>query len=327
MNGRIENKIKAEARIQRMLIGAPDALTAFYYNISVDKEPRTCIEYVQKVKAFLDATGKPVAEITDLDIAKYMHNIETRQTADGSVKQTSFAYRKMVWTVLNSFFSYLQKADRIHGNPMDCVNRPKNTDDVKRRKITASDFKTILAQVETGAGSARAKERQEKWKSRDAAIFTLFMSTGVRETALTEINLSDIDFENGTLTVIDKRHKTHTYQINTKLEQTLKAWIKDREKLLGNETCDALFISNRRQRICPNSVIAIVRKYTKPALDNGISPHKIRAAFCTILYEQTGDIEFVRDAVGHASVTTTQRYICKDNTAKVKAANIISDLI
>ena len=79
--------------------------------------------------------------------------------------------------------------------------------------------------------------------------------------------------------------------------------------------------------MCANSVAAIVKKYTAVALEKGISPHKIRAGFCSILYEQTGDIEFVRDAVGHASVTTTQRYVVKDDTARLKAASIMNDLI
>lgn len=326
MNGRMENKLKAEEKIRRMLVNSPKELEDFYYNISVDKEPKTCVEYIYKAKAFLDVVGKPVAEITDTDIARYMHSIEMRE-ADGQMKQTSFSYRKMVYTILNSFFGYLEKANKIQRNPVACVNRPKNTDDVKRRKVTSDDFRKILDQVEAGAGSSRAKERQAKWKSRDNAIFTLFMSTGVRETALTEINLSDINFEEGTIKVTDKRHKVHTYQMNQKLRNALVAWLADREKLLDGAECDALFISNRRQRICAGSVIAIVKKYTSVALEKGISPHKIRAGFCSILYEKTGDIEFVRDAVGHASVTTTQRYVVKDDTARMKAAGIMNDII
>lgn len=327
MNGRMETKIKVEEKILRMLSEAPSELVDFYYNISVDKEPKTCVEYIYKAKAFLDTVNKPVAEVTDTDVARYMHSIEVRETASGEMKQTSFAYRKMVYTVLNSFFSYLEKANKIQKNPVACINRPKNTDDVKRRKVTSDDFRKILDQVEEGAGSAKARERQLKWKTRDNAIFTLFMSTGVRETALTEINLSDIDWIAGTIKVIDKRHKTHVYQMNAKLESAIKAWLVDRENLLQGTECDALFISNRKQRMCANSVAAIVKKYTGAALEKGISPHKIRAGFCSILYEKTGDIEFVRDAVGHASVTTTQRYVVKDDTARAKAAGIMNDII
>jgi len=327
MSGRLESKMKVEAKIHRMLADAPSELTDFYYNISVDKEPKTCVEYIYKAKAFLDTVNKPVAEVTDTDIARYMHSIEMREAADGQMKQTSFSYRKMVYTIINSFFNYLYKANKISSNPVACINRPKNTDDVKRRKVTSDDFRKILDQVEAGAGSSRAKERQLKWKTRDNAIFTLFMSTGVRETALTEINLSDVNFEEGTIKVTDKRHKVHTYQMNQKLRDALVAWLADREKLLDGTQCDALFISNRKQRICAGSVIAIVKKYTSVALEKGISPHKIRAGFCSILYEKTGDIEFVRDAVGHASVTTTQRYVVKDDTARMKAAGIMNEII
>ena len=256
-----------------------------------------------------------------------MHSIEVKRNGKGDISQTSFSYRKTVYSTLNNFFTYLYRARAINANPMDCINRPKNIDTVKRPHLTSDDFRKILDQVEIGGGSRIATSRQKKWKNRDLAIFMLFMTTGMRETALTEINVGDVDFENGFITVIDKRYKTHVYSIKDKVGNALRAWMFDRQRLLGDTKCDALFISNRKTRINEDSVSEIVKKYTKDALGYSISPHKIRSAFCTILYEQTGDIEFVRDAVGHSNVATTQRYIVKDNMAKDKSATIIDSLI
>ena len=59
--------------------------------------------------------------------------------------------------------------------------------------------------------------------------------TGMRETALTEINIEDLDFLKGTIKVIDKRHKTHIYKINEIIRNTLVEWIEDREIKLSNK--------------------------------------------------------------------------------------------
>lgn len=328
MNGRMENRIKTETIINEMLKTMPGYATDYYYNISVALEPKTCLEYLKTVKRFLNyCNGKDIINITNIDIARYMHSIEIKTKANGELSQTSFSYRKTVHSTLNNFFTYLYKVQTISKNPMDCISRPKNIDTVKRPHLTSEDFRKILTQVEEGGGSKIATSRQKKWKTRDFAIFMLFMTTGMRETALTEINVGDIDFENGFITVIDKRYKTHVYRIKDKVNNALRAWMFDRQRLLDGKECDALFISNRKVRINEDSVSEIVKKYTKDALGYSISPHKIRSAFCTILYEETGDIEFVRDAVGHSNVATTQRYIVKNNMVKDKSASIIDSLI
>ena len=144
--------------------------------------------------------------------------------------------------------------------------------------------------------------------------------TGMRETALTEINMNDIDFINGTVKIIDKRHKTHVYKMNRAIRESLEDWIADREEKLAGQKIDALFISNQKKRVSVSCVVQIVKKYSLEGLGYSISPHKLRAAFCTILYNDTKDVEFVRRAVGHTCIETTLRYIADDDSARSEAA-------
>ena len=65
----------------------------------------------------------------------------------------------------------------------------------------------------------------------------------------------------------------------------------------------------------------VVEKYA------GVSPHKLRSGFCSILYKKTGDIEFVRRAVGHANSATTARYIVTNGEEKQNAAEIMGSII
>jgi site-specific recombinase XerD len=151
------------------------------------------------------------------------------------------------------------------------------------------------------------------------------MNTGMRRTALSEINLDDISFVDRKLTVIDKRHTEQIYDITDEIEDAIMKWLKKREKLLNGVKTDALFISTQRQRITPKSIERIVKKYSKDALGFEISPHKLRAAFITNYYEASGhDLDATCKAVGHSDVSTTYRYITRKNNARTEAINFMS---
>ena len=66
---------------------------------------------------------------------------------------------------------------------------------------------------------------------------------------------------------------------------------------------------------------------TEIALGRRLSPHKLRAGLCSILYDETHDIEFVRRAIGHSNVATTSRYIHTNEDEKQKASNIMEKLL
>lgn len=331
MNGRLEHKIKNEEWIANNLKELPLCVSQYYYSRSSSKESKGSVEYIKKIRAFLrfisnDTKSIDITQITEEDVSKYLHSVEQTVDNNGNVRETTFAYRKQIHSILNSFFEYLRKRKIITDNPMNCIERPASKDVVKRKHLDSFDIHFLLECIEDGAGTEIQKNRQENWKLRDKAIIVLLAMTGMRETALIEINMEDLDFYNGTIKVIDKRHKTHIYKMNGAIRNALTDWIKDRELKLSGKPVDALFISNRRQRLSVKSLVAIVEKYSLEALGYSISPHKIRAAFCTILYEKTGDIEFVRRAVGHSCIETTQRYVVDDDTAKDEAVTIMSQI-
>ena len=114
MNGRTENRIKTENSINTILTSLPDCVTHYYYSIASGLEPKACLEYIKKIRNFLsyidsNTRDVKVEKISQIDIAKYMHSIETKIDSKGAESETSFAYRKLVHSVLNSFFEYLAK--------------------------------------------------------------------------------------------------------------------------------------------------------------------------------------------------------------------------
>lgn len=333
MKGRVEHSIQTENNIKNILETLPDCVGDFYYNISVSKEPKTCLTYIKSIREFFrsvnpeDMKSVDVSKIREIDVARFMHKLETKVDKKGNVEATSFSYRKTVHSALTSFFGYVYKSGMIAKNPIELIERPKNQDNVKRIKIGETDLQNLLGAVETGTlDNMKAANTQKKWRTRDMAMLMTLIGTGMRETALTEINVDDINWETGVLTIIDKRYTTHEYILPSKLLDELQDWLADREEILNGKECDALFVSSLRSRISARAVTDIVGKYSEYALGKRISPHKLRAAFCTILYEKTEDIELVRDAVGHRNIATTQRYIVKDNSAKRKSSAIMNSL-
>ena len=325
MKGRLEHSLRTKKNIEILLSSMPDCVSGFYYNIQISKETTTCLEYLRKIKLFLDFVDCDITEISDADVGKYFNKIATKVDSDGDIVETSFAYKKATWTVLNQFFSYLVKKKIVLNNPMEDTERPSQKDNIKRRFLSMDDLNLILGAVKNGAGSKKAIAKQKDWIERDMLIMFLFMNTGMRKTALSEINVEDISFGEKTLIVTDKRNKTQIYNITDEMEGVINTWLKKRDKLLKGEEKDALFISSFRNRMSEKAIYNLVKKYSEEALGYAISPPKLRAAFVSLYYEASGgDIKATCEAVGHADISTTSIYITKKNDSRKEAQRFMS---
>lgn len=146
----------------------------------------------------------------------------------------------------------------------------------------------------------------------------------MRETALCEINVDDLDLLERKLTIVDKGNKQHIYTLNDSMKDLLNEWLGYRKRI--NTESDSLFITASGKRITASTIYKLVEKYSKEALGYSIIPHKLRSGYCSILYNVTGDAEFVRRAVGHSNISTTQRYIVTNNKEREKASEIMASL-
>ena len=325
MSGRNEHEIRTNSNIDCLLKNKPDGLRRYYLKIRTTKEPLTCLEYIRKINAFLNYTNKSINEITIKDIDDYMNMIYYIKDKNHKEKRSSSSYRQSVYSALNSFFEYLYSRGEIERNPMIEIDRPKSTDHVIRKALDIDDFNRILNTIKKGVGSDLAKNKQKKWVERDLLIMYLFMNTGMRKTALSEINIEDIDFDSKILTVIDKRNKRLEYNITEELERLINNWLIKREQLLDGKQLDALFISDKMNRISERAIYNLVQKYSEGALGYSISPHKLRASFVTIFYQASGyDIKATSEAVGHSNIATTSLYVVNKNNSRKNAANYMS---
>lgn len=315
MQGRLEHAIQLETKTEELLNDMPDFVREYYSVFKQGRQPSAVYMYIRYLSRFLRFVNEDTKSITieDLDsnsvVSSYMDSINTTVKC-GEIRETSMAYRQSTYAVLNSFYSFLTDNDYIDKNPFRKIKRTKGKDVVERKFLTERDLRKILAAADVGVGTELQIKRNDAWRHRDKAILMLFMETGMRCTALSEINMSDVDLNKGTITVINKGHKPFVYKIEGKLVEALLLWVRDREKFLKDQEMDALFISDRKRRITARTIARLVEKYSEDALGYGISPHKLRAAYANmILRKSNGNIYLTQRLLDHASPNTTKIYL------------------
>lgn len=212
MKGRLEHSLQTENTIEKILDELPSVVTDYYYEFKSGRQPKSCLEYIRKINKFLcfinqdDLKNIDISNITRLDVSKFLDSISYTIDNNGSKKESSLSYRQGYHSILKSFFDYLYDNQYINENPLQRIKRPKGEDYVHRIFLNEYELKDVLLAVETGAGNDRCVSRQYKWQNRDRVIMMLFIQTGIRETALSEINVEDIDFGTHTIkSVIEKR--------------------------------------------------------------------------------------------------------------------------
>lgn len=328
MTGRVYLEEKIDKATAKVLDTVPVYVREWYTNLEAsDMTASSRKIYIRGVKRFLTSINKnPMLvkpeEITHNAVAQYMVSISKR-VVNGETQKTSDSYRYSIWSYLNNFLEFMTNRGYINENYMRYIKRPKNHDldriNEHRVLLTEDDFREILYVI--------TQEKRAMFRTRNMAIVMLFMFTGMRLSALTSIMLDDLDIENGILTIVDKGEKRHVYPLDDDVIGVLKVWLSIREDWINDENERHLFLSMQRKPISENEVHMTIKKYTEQALGKPLSPHKLRAGFCSILYNKTHDIEFVRRAVGHASVATTSRYIVTDGSERRKASKLLRDIL
>lgn len=320
MAGRSENSIKFNKNIEDILQNFPDFAIEWARNMEAGgKTGQTRVVFVRIIRRYLRFVDRDTKGIEPDQL-----NVRKTQEYLISIKKTSSSdsYQQQVWCCLNNFFKYLVMSGYKEGNPMEIIDKTKNHDldriNHNRLLLTENDFNKILGEIK--------KEKDYKFQNRDMAVILIFMYTGIRKTALSEIDIDDIDFENRVLKVIDKGNKYQVYPLDDEILGVIRLWMTERIQYKLDKT-NALFVSRIGTRITGTTIDNIVAKYSLEALGKKISPHKLRAGFVSIYYNKTKDIEATRRAVGHSNIATTQRYIVTDNKERQDAISYMSSFL
>lgn len=324
MSGRHEQEMHVDKRIKARLEVAPEILTDYYYSmIGAGKTYNTAEKYINYVLAFTNFTFGDECkedfynEVKPLHINKYIASLRTKEV-DGKVERTSDSMRSVQWSALNAFFKFLTP-DHIQYNPVASTDRPKMKDNPQVVYLTDKEIAGVLAKANEDA--------PKKLKNRDLCILKLGFSSGLRVSAITQIDLDDVDLQHNQIKVTEKGDYDNYIMFGDNMKAQLEEWIMDRARYYPDCETNALFVSTRGQRISDDTIDYMFKKYAKGVTDKKVHPHVMRHSCATNLYEKTGDIYLCAKQLHHKNVTTTQRYAELSNEKQKAATNILDQLI
>lgn len=323
INGRLEKELQAEKKMKVRLSKLPPIFSDFYYSMS-NKSYLTCSNYIDHVVDFMNfiTDGEDnntfYKNITPIDINKYISSIKT-YNANGTIKKTSDSALAARWSSLNAFYKFLYLNGHVEENIVAKTERPRIKDEHKKPALTKKEIKSMAYNID--------KNAYRKNINRDKLIFSLGISTGLRVSAISQLNVEDIDLEHNTLQVIEKGDKYRVIEFGDNLKDLFVAYLADRQKYFGDVTTNALFISQKKQRITNAAIRNLLAKYANGATDKHVSAHTLRRTSANQLYNKTGDIYLVGNHLGHADISTTKRYISVDEEKQKNKINFMDSII
>ena len=231
-----------------------------------------------------------LARVDHLTVRSYLAHLARRKLSRSSIARHLSALR--------TFFKYLVREGAVEANPARTVSTPKRE---KHLPAVLQTSEVALLLEQTDASTTLG--------ARDAAWLELLYASGLRISELVHIDLDDLELRARLVKVHGKGSKERIVPFGGKAEEALRAYLAVRGELCADADEQAVFVNYRGQRITTRSVRRLFDTYLKQAsLRAGISPHTMRHSFATHLLNAGADLRGIQELLGHASLSTTQKY-------------------
>ena len=213
---------------------------------------------------------------------------------------------------VRSFFRYLLREERIETDPTQGLPLPK----IPRRApqpLSVDDCWTLAEQDGIQAAHPSEKPQQRRARLRDRALIELLYGAGLRVGELVGLDVRDLDLLRGDVRVLGKGGKERIVPLPEGAREALEDWLTERERpgLLG----EPLFVSLRPgpdgslRRLGARDVRRVLeRRARSGGLLDHVHPHKLRHSYATHLLDMGADLREIQELLGHASLSTTQKY-------------------
>jgi integrase/recombinase XerC len=258
--------------------------------------PHTLEAYGSDLRQFLDyftppgSAPPPPAHFEVLEIREWLADLYSSKLNVVSIRRKLAAVR--------AFFRFLLRDGLVPMNPARLVRTPKapkNLPDV----MTAEQVNDLINVVGT--------ERFERaHPARDRAMLEFLYGCGIRVSELVGLNLDDIDRADRWIRVRGKGRKERQVPFGSKAAEALDRYLEERRPKPGER---GLFVNHRGRRITTRGVAGIVKLYAILVRgDSSIHPHSFRHAYATHLLADGADLRAIQELLGHARLSTTQKY-------------------
>jgi integrase/recombinase XerC len=292
-----------------------------FLRLNRNASPHTVSAYGSDLTQFLDhlAASRQVRK-KDLDasmadtagVRSFLGELHRRSQARAS------SARKL--SAVRTFMRFLRREGALQHDPAEFVASPKLDHRIPVH-LTEEDMVRLLETPDTSGALGR----------RDRAILELFYASGLRLSELVALDVEDVNVSARMVRVLGKGRKERMVPFNDAAAQALRAWLPDREAVVrgvrrpagrepGRATSEPqrrrpvardepLFVNYRGGRLTGRSVHRLVRRYvTLCSTRHGVSPHALRHSFATHLLQRGADLRAIQELLGHARLSTTQRY-------------------
>ena len=271
-------------------------------------------QFITFVAAHLNRRRPDLAasDFNHLNIRAFLGELHKRGNSRAS------AARKLA--AIRTFGKYLRREGAIDGDPAALVGTPKREERLPAH-LGESEMSRLLDMPDTSSPLGR----------RDRAILELFYASGLRLSELVGVGLEDVNLSSRVVRVLGKGGKERIVPFNRSTEAAIRAWLKDRETIAAavgewrlaagpvsrrrpggagvRRRAEPMFLNYQGGRLSTRSVDRLVRKYVAACSTRfGISPHALRHSFATHLLERGADLRVIQELLGHARLSTTQRY-------------------
>jgi integrase/recombinase XerC len=260
------------------------------------------VEYLASARATPARELRP-AEIDGAAVSGFLADLHRRGNSRAS------AARKLA--SLRTFIKYLRREGIIEQDPAALVGTPRRERKLPRH-LGEQEMSRLLEMPDASTPFGR----------RDRAILELFYASGLRLSELVGLDLEDVNLSGRVVRVLGKGGKERIVPFNKTAAEAIKAWLRDlgdfekgtvtfsaRTRANRGKGDSPLFVNYRGGRLSTRSVDRLVRKYVAQCSTRfGISPHALRHSFATHLLQRGADLRAIQELLGHARLSTTQRY-------------------
>ena len=332
----INNALKLREKIKEL----PAFCADFFRGIEPTTSSRTRIAYAYDLGIFFDFLHEnnvmcSKMDIRDIplsymdllkpvDIEEYLEYLKY-YVKDGMEHTNDERGKARKLASLKTFYNYFYRKELLERNPAALVDMPK-VHEKNIIRLDVDEIAMLLDEVEQGEKLTKNQQVfHNKTKTRDLALLTLLLGTGIRVSECVGLDIEDVDFKNGGIKIRRKGGNEVIIYFGEEVEIALLNYLEEREQIVAVEGHqNALFLSLQKKRINVRSVENLVKKYSKTVTQvKNITPHKLRSTYGTALYRETGDIYLVADVLGHKDVNTTKKhYAALEDERRRSAANV-----
>jgi site-specific recombinase XerD len=322
--GRLEKETQFYEKMKEKLKGMPKIIGEYCTSMRANRKSYTTVNvYINNVLHFARfVCDGEIAEdfykhITPSDVENYMISLETKETASG-IKRMGDDILQSRWSSLNTFFDWCLKRRYIDENPMGVVNRPKNNTEHKVTYLTKAEINKLFKAID--------KNENEVFRMRDKTLIGLALATALRVSALVNINVDDIDFENSVIKVVEKRQKVREIPMGENTMNMLKEYVEFRERIYDGVDSLALFFTKSHNRLSVWDANDMLEKYCDWAGIKRITFHKIRASSACALAKAGVPVKAIAQQLGHSGIGVTMRYLDVFNEDREKTKGVLDNL-